>query len=297
MKQKKLIVCFILIGCTTNLACRSVVYNFRIAQITKEHIFETEHKRNHTLIGLLFDEISAKRYDSIQSNYFGGLGTFIYNFWESYFLRADFAVSLVQQQSCFRHFSDTQTDDFLFTLGKNFKFNSKADLTISGLFGIPTHQVYALYQPDFGTGQFGIGAQLDSVYKFNTINSLLLGGRYVGFIPRSARDATCTRYKFTIGNIIDFLIASKNVWGKHGLEVGFTPRFAFGAKISPSLDDIIQKSNYIRCSWYSVYQYKCMLGNTIHRFLFNIASGFDAAPKKFGNKYIVFLWGAWDIKF
>jgi hypothetical protein len=287
---------FILTAAQNLYSTRSVVYNFRIAQITKEHVFETENIRKHTVIGLLFDEVSQKRYDNIHTNYFGGLGTFIYSF-GSYFFRTDFAVSLIQQKSFNSYFSDTQTDDLLFSLGKNFKLRHNIDLTLSGIFGVPTHKVYALLGPDFGFGQFGIGAQLDNNYKFNSVSSLLLGSRYVYFIPRSARDTCCNRYEFTTGNLIDFLVANKNVWGKHGLEVGFTPRFAFGAKIFPNLDNIVEKTNYIRTTWYGVYQYKCMIGNTVNRFLFNIASGFEPTPHKYGNKYIVFVWGAWDIKF
>lgn len=272
------------------------MYNFRIAQITKEHVFEADiHKR--TLIGLLFDEVFAKRYDKIHANYVGGLGTFIYSFGGSYFLRTDFAVAHIQQQSSRGRFSDAQTDDVLFTLGKNFKFSNYIDLTVSGLFGIPTHHVYTLYQPEFGTGQYGVGVQIDNGYKFTPIHSLLLGARYVYFIPRNARNELCNRFKFTTGNLIDLLIASKNVWGKHGLEIGFTQRFACGAKIYPDLADILEKSNYIRLMWYGVYQYKFKTQKTINRLLFNIASGFDPAPKKFGHKYLVFMWVAWDLKF
>lgn len=295
MKQQLLI--FFIFIAPYYLYSRSVVYNFRIAQITKEHIFEPENKRPYTLIGLLFDEVSQKRYNDIHRNYFGGLGTFIYN-WESYFLRADFAISKINEKSYDSHFADTQTDDFLITLGKNFFINKNADVTLSGLFGFPTHPVYALRKPaDFGFGQFGIGAQLDSVYRFNPHNSLLLGGRYLYFIPRRATDAHCMKHIFTVGNIIDFLLASKNIWGKHGLEIGYTPRFSFGAKVYPSYDDIIEKTNYIRSTWYAVYQYKFKYKNMIHRFLFNIASGFDVTPKRYGHKYIVFLWAAWDLKF
>ncbi len=294
MKQQLLI--FFIFIAPYYLYSRSVVYNFRIAQITKEHIFEPENKRPYTFIGLLFDEVSQKRYNDIHRNYFGGLGTFIYS-WESYFLRADFAVAQVQQTDIDSHFKDTQTDDFLITLGKNFLISNHANLTFSGLFGFPTHPVYALQKPYFGFGQYGIGAQLDSVYRFNQNNSLLLGGRYIYFVPRSATDDHCMKHIFSIGNLIDFLVASKNVWGKHGVEIGFTPRFSFGAKVYPSFDTIVEKSNYIRASWYAVYQYKFKYHSTIQRFLFNIASGFDIAPKRYGHKYIVFLWAAWDVKF
>ncbi len=296
MKQTSLLLFLFIITTTHYLHSRSVVYNFRIAQITKQHLFETANQRKYTVIGLLFDEVSQKRYDGIHRNYFGGLGTFIYTI-EDYFFRADFAVSLVQQKSFDSHFADTQTDDFLFTFGKNFKISENADITLSGLFGVPTHPVYTLIKPEFGFGQFGLGLQLDSVYKINPINSLVFGGRYIYFIPRCAQNSEKNCFKFTQGNLIDFLVASKNVWGKHGLEVGFTPRFAFGAKICPYLDDIIEKSNYIRTTWYAVYQYKFMINNVKNRLLFNIASGFDATGKKYGNKYIVFIWGAWDIKF
>ncbi|MBY0109837.1 MAG: hypothetical protein K2X90_01875 [Candidatus Babeliaceae bacterium] len=296
MKQIFLLIYLFILLCMGSLHARSVVYNFRIAQITKEHIFENANSYNHTIIGLLFDEISERRYDDIHRNYFGALGSFIYNY-NSFFFRTDFAVSLVQQKSFDSKFSDTQTDDFLFTIGKNLVLKNNFSVNLSGLFGVPTHEIYALKKPEFGVGQFGFGVQLDGAYKFNEQNYLILGSRYIYFIPRSARDEVCNKFKFTQGNSINLLIANKSIWGKHGLELGFTPGFLFGAKIDPFIKEIVEKTNYIRTSWYAVYQYKFLINKIKNRFLFNIASGFDVAPKQFGHKYIVFLWAAWDIKF
>src|SRR5271154_2140010 len=150
-----------------NLCAISIVYNFRIAQITKQPIVDEENYNKHTIISLLFDQYNRKHSDS-STNFVGGLAAYIYTF-SPYFVRVDFAVSHIHAQSCnVTTFTGTETDDILFTFGRNFKFDLHKVLTISGLFGIPTHQILHLKHPEFGYGQVSLGAQLDGSYPIST---------------------------------------------------------------------------------------------------------------------------------
>lgn len=290
-----LLLILVLQHCT--LLSISMVYNFRIAQITKQPIFARTHDRNHSIVGLLFDQY-RKKYDCIYQNFIGGLGSFIYNF-DPFYVRADGAFSHIKEQNCdhVTTFAGTETDDILFSLGRNFLLNNRDEITLSGLFGIPTHRIFRLQHSDFGYSQIGLGIQFDGSHTFSPCSSLLYGARYIYFVPRTALDQTCEKHRFTIGNIGDILIAHKNTWGKHGLEYGYTFRACFGCHCNPIYDEIVPKTNYLRSNFYAVYKYKFLVKNVSHRFLFNIAYGFDHASKIYGNKYIVTLWASWNVRF
>ena len=274
----------------------SIVYNFRIAQITKQPITDEQNYNKHTVIPLLFDQVS-KTHNDISQNFIGGLAAYIYTH-NPYFVRADFAVSHIHtKDQCVTTFTGTQTDDILFTAGYNHKFGDRKLLTSSLLFGIPTHQVLRLKHTDFGYGLFSLGGQLDGSYPISTNGTFLYGLRYIHFFKRTAQDDDCNDYRFSLGNLQDFLVAWKNNWLPHGIELGYTTRFQFGASVSPSFDDLIAKTNYIRSSFYGVYKYKFTLGHTLNRILFNVGYGFDHRPKIYGNKYIVLVWTSWNVNF
>ena len=100
------------------LSAVSMVYNFRIAKITKQPIHD--HKiHHHNIIALLFDQY-RKKYDRIFQNYVGMLGSYIYK-WNHMSFRTDFAFShiLEKNSSGMVDFRGTETDDILFTLGGN----------------------------------------------------------------------------------------------------------------------------------------------------------------------------------
>lgn len=291
----KLITFFILLKFIDIFAI-SMVYNFRIAQITKRQIHEKTRDNHYTAIALAFNEYLQK-YDGIQENFPGGLAAFIYDFGKNYF-RTDFAFSHIKE--IMEHkttFSGTKTDDLLFTLGHNFKINNSLPMTFSGLLGIPTHKINRLRHVDFGYGQVGLGAQFDGMYKFNDTNDFLYGLRYLYFIPRFACNSLCNKYKFTIGNIADMLLGYKHDWDKHGLELGYTFRANFGAHIYPNITDLTSKINYIRNNYYLVYKYKFFIKEAANRLLFDISYGSDARPKKFGNKHIITAWVSWTVRF
>lgn len=275
----------------------SMVYNFRIAQLTKQPIGDNSaQSKNNTLVALLFDQYRKKR-TGITQNYAGGLGSFIYEF-GPYFARADAAVSHIHEKSsCTTTFVGTETDDILFTLGRTITLHERTSLTCSGLFGVPTHTIFRLQHADFGYNQVGAGVQLDGFFTFYKANTLIYGARYLYFVPRTAHDDIGLAYDFSIGNVTDLLVAYKNSWDHHGLEIGYTERARFGARISPALDDTVQKTNYVRSNFYSVYKYSFLIGDLANRLLFNMAYGFDRSPKIYGNKYILTVWGSWNISF
>ena len=101
----------------------------------------------------------------------------------------------------------------------------------------------------------------------NDEGALLYGARYIYFVPRKALDSLDEPHTFTIGNIGDLLLAYKNNWNKkNGIELGYTARFRFGAHISPNLDDIVKKTNYIRSNFYIVYKYRFIWNDTFNEY-------------------------------
>ena len=274
----------------------SIVYNFRISQITKQPISEAANDFKNTLTTLIFDQYQ-KKCSGVRQNYAGNLGTYVHTF-APFYVRTDLAFAHIKQtNSATANFSGTQMDDILFSAGYNHVISKRSLFTISGLFGIPTHPIYSLQEPNFGYSQIGIGAQLDGSYASTHNYTYLYGARYIRFLPRHAQDNTEQIYNLITGNLCDLLIAGKKNWGKHGLEIGYTARFAFGAKITPTFGDFVQTSDYIRSNIYAVYKYKYPLKNTWNRFLLNFGYGRDHHPKINGNKYIFLCWTSWSINF
>jgi hypothetical protein len=288
-------------ACTSILAsylsATSMVYNFRVAQITKQPIFKQENHRQHMVIGLPFDQWYHK-HSGENHNFAGMLASYIFDY-HHYYLRVDGAVSSIQSWNrCSTLYHGRATDDILFTVGRNLRFERHhTTSTFSALFGVPTHHIHELQHPDFGYGQVGLGVQYDGLYEFNHSANFVYGTRYIYFVPRTALDSACKKHKFSIGNIADILVASKNNGEHHGVEVGYTARFDFGAHCSPSFDEIVYKTNYIRSNFYAVYKYMFKTGDIAHRFLFDVGYSFDHTPKKFGNKFILTCWVAWNVNF
>jgi len=274
----------------------SIVYNFRIGQVTKQPISGASRKK-HSVVALIFNQYQ-KKYSGLHQNFAGGFASFIYTFGPYYF-RTDVAASHIHETTALHEttFSGTETDDILFTLGRNFKIKDKAILTVSGLFGVPTHKIHALQHVTFGYGQVGTGIQLDGSYALNQKSSFLYGARSIYFFNRRAKDTVCQNYTFTIGNVGDILAAYKHNRTKHGLETGYTLRSEFGAHACPTIADFSKKTNYLRSSFYFIYKYKFFINNIENRFLVNISYGLDHKPKIYGNKYIITLWGSWNISF
>ncbi len=288
---------FLLLFWSGNLLPISMVYNFRIAQITKQPIVENENKNSLNTVGLFFDQY-RKKYNGTRQNFVGGLGSLIYNF-KPYYFRVDSAFSHIHEKVAgVTTFEGTETDDILFTAGRNILTDAHNVVTLSGLFGVPTHRILRLEHVDFGYSLVGLGIQVDGICTLNAISTLIYGGRYIYFIPRYAHNGTDQTFMFTLGNIGDLLIANKNNFNEHhGIEFGYTSRTRFGAHIHPSLDEIVRKANYIRSNFYGVYKYRFKTKTISNRLLFYTAYGFDHVPKVYGNKYIITVWASWNARF
>lgn len=274
----------------------SMVYNFRIAQVTKP-AFDKKSATHNTAMVLLFDQYREK-YDAItKQQFFGPLCSYIHNTGAHYF-RLDTALAHIKEKE--NHtttFSGTETDDILATYGYNFPINQRNSITFSGLFGIPTHRLLRLQHVDFGYSQVGFGLQGDGICSLHHGGSILYGVRYLYFVPRSARDIDCHIYRFTIGNINDLLLAYDYPWQHHGIEVGYTAKFRYGCHCYPSFDDIMPKTNYLRSNFYLVYKYSFEHTNHQQKIFLYGSYGFDHQSKIFGNKNILTLWISWNIDF
>lgn len=224
------------------------------------------------------------------------LAAYLYSF-KSFYTRIDCAFSQIHETKNKKtRFTDTETDDILFTAGYNHKINYKSQLTVSALFGVPTHRILRLRHVDFGYSQVGTGLQCDGSYGIAHQATLLYGARYIYFIPGKA-DRSRNRYTFSIGNIGDLLLAVKRDWTHQGLELGYTYRAQFGARSTPHSESIVQKTNYVRNNFYIVLKSKFVYNTIAHRFLWNFSYGFDQKPKRYGNKIILTIWGSWNIRF
>lgn len=275
----------------------SMVYNFRIAQITRQPI-DPQTPRPHSVIALPFLQW-RKKYDDIKQNFIGALGSYINRFGNAYF-RIDGAVSHIHEKSAenVTTFKGTETDDLLFTVGYEFIKQKQATMTFSVLTGIPTHRLYRLQHIDFGYSLVGLGMQLDGSTQLGATQGLLFGGRYIRFFPRCGLDTGCESHTFNLGNIGDILVAYRNNWDKkHGVECGYTFRARFGAHCFPPDDEIIPKTNYLRSNFYAVYKYRFLIREAANRIMFYTSYGFDHYSKIYGNKYIVTAWASWQVSF
>lgn len=290
-----LLCCYV--GMPSHLKGVSLVYNFRIAQLTKQPIFPQPHATTHSFVILPFDLIFKKNAGPLQ-NYGGALASYIFDT-QHFYARIDCAgAHIYAADNKMTTYSGSASDDILLTSGYSIKFNKQEDiLTASALLGIPTHDIKILKHPDFGHGQAGMGLQLDGSYTIDHISSFIAGVRYIHFFSRNAYDNAKRRYRFSIGNMADILCAFKSNLQHHGFELGYTARFDFGAQCTPLFDNILKRTNFTRSSFYAVYKYKFIVHDIAHRFLLNIGYGFDHNPNYFNNKYILTLWGSWQVNF
>ena len=282
-----------------------IVYNFRIAQITRRPI--DKHNQNkdakktpYSFTTLPFVQFQKKYHGDVFENFIGDYNAFVYDFGSSCYFRTDFAFSQVHQKKCnVTTFSQMESDDLLFTVGRNFNPTQKARVTLSALFGIPTHSNYVLQHLTISPGQIGSGFQLDGLYSVVNHLHFLWGARYLYFIPADVLALDNNFYRFTIGQSADILIALKSHWPKshHGIEGGYSAHWNFGAKIWPDVATVADQTNFIRNSFYLVYKYSFKSKHYAQQVLLNASYGFDSKPKLYGYKWIMSLWASWGINF
>ena len=278
----------------------SIVYNFKIAQITRRPFVKHDNAHPYMLGGLLFNAYQKTYVGQFRENYTGGLTTVIYNFYKPYYIQADLAVSQINKTiNHVYNFSAIEPDDFLITAGRNFILNKKLKDTISGLFGIPMHPVFTLQSVTFGSGQFGAGIQLDGLYKLTNKTDFLWGGRYNYFFPRNSKDILENNYKFTIGSISDLILAIQSRLSKaHGIEGGYASHWGFSSKSYPQIPDLSKMLTSHRNAFYFVYKYTLFTQRVTHRALLSISYGYDTKPKtEYGFANAINLWGSWGINF
>lgn len=296
--KKNIIICALLVQLFSysRAYAISVVYNFRIAQITRQPIAHQPNTKPDSIAPLVFDFFQKMKNFDIRENYAGGLVTYNHNFIHNYF-RADFAVAHTSRTVDKVQTVDvTEPDDILFTAGHCIIHNDNAMVTLSGLLGIPTHSVYTLERVGFGSGQVGLGAQIDGLHKFTKEVDFLWGARYNYFFPRSAFDVNNNAYQFTIGSIADILVAlqTHKPLG-HGVEGGYSGRWGFGIDATPTIANLDQ-FNYMRNNVYLVYKYTFLGKRIAHRLLLNISYGSDAKPKLYGYNAVM-VWASWGFAF
>lgn len=277
------------------LMALSLVYSFRVAQITQRPIVQEKDNKPDSLAPLIFDYFQKSKNFNIRENYAGGFVTYNHNYTKNFF-RADFAVAHVGQTvDCKKTVDVIEPDDILFTVGRNIFHNERSSMTVSGLLGLPTHAINTLERVGFGNGQVGVGVQLDGVFKLQSCN-FIWGSRYNYFIPRTAYDKNQNKYNFTVGSIADVLVAveSKNILG-HGGEAGYGGRWGFGAQATPTIA-ILDRLSYMRNTFYGVYHYTFLTPQCAHRLLLSLSYGFDSKPKRFAYDAWMVL-GSWGIAF
>ncbi len=278
----------------------SIVYNLRIAETTKHH--ELEHDAMHSsLVGITpFDQFRRK-YDGTRESAIGALATALY-YTKKFYVRIDGAGAYVSEQKNDVHFQKTQSDDILFSGGYTKRLGERAIITLSGLFGVPTHKDTSLLNVQFGLAHIGLGAQLDGDFKYsqNEKHSVQTALRLIHFFERKT---PCTvnesqeNVRFKTGNLVDLFIAHHTTMDQQRFECGYNLTMLFDTKVHPHVADIVDKTEFIRSSFYGTYKYKFSLLDFTNTFLLGVSYGFDHKPKKNGEKRIVTLWATWNVHF
>ena len=294
--RKRIFLLLVLLLNGASLCAISIVYSFRIAQITRAQLLRASDHNRHTGV-LIFDHL-REQYNGTRQNFFGGFSSFIYNK-DTFYCRIDGAVAHIHEKmpSTGAIFSGTKTDDLLFTAGKAHWFNDNTVLTVSGLFGVPTHKIYSLRHADFGFGQFGIGVQCDGIHRLSKQDSLIAGGRYVHFFPRRALDPLCVSHRFSVGNAVDLILAHSHIWHTCGIEYGYNVRFPFGSLICPPVDGLAHIPTPVQSAFYFVYKCAFKVKSTPQGLLFYISYAFDHSRVCLANKHILTVFAAWGISF
>lgn len=284
----------------TSLNPVSIVYNMRIAEISKRQQLTPNMKRHNVLAQTSFGQWRELKNGFKQSVY-GAIASYIRSA-ESFYFKVDGAVGRVKNNVLIRTVKRTQTDDILFTGGYSHAVGEYARFTYSGLFGIPTHRDFILDLAQFGTGHVGIGGQFDTSYAYvaDRSNVLLFATRLVHFFPRniSSHDPClqplyqCREYNLSPGNIVDVYVAHQTNWGtKNRLEFGYDASFlGLNADIKPEIIDFSGSLLYIRNSFFGAYSRRIPVRSTQIGIIAGLSGGFDSRPCIVGNRYMLTAW-------
>lgn len=293
--KTSIVACFII---STELESVSIVYNMRVAEITRRQAVDPKYTDPSITSLVLFDQ-TRKRCDSVNQNIAGGLATYLYSR-KRFYCKADFAVGHVRSNNIDGTFSRTQTDDILLTFGYSKTISKKTKATVSLLLGFPTHRDTILEGIEFGTGHNGFGLQLDGSFicskKEN--QSILAAARYIRFFPASIFypiNTKCTPFYLDIGNLVDLIIGYNYRFNTSAFEVGYNPSFLFSATITPAIATVTSQINGIRSSFYAAFKHLFLREKHPQGIIIAMSYGFDNKPKIF--KRIITVWAAWGINF
>jgi hypothetical protein len=281
----------------------SIVYNIRIAEITKRQASSLKNSVPHIAVFTLFDQ-TRERYDCMHENIFGGMGSLIY-LNTSMYAKMDIGAGHVRQCRDDFYFARTQSDDILFSAGYGAQIKERTKVTISGLLGLPTHKDSSFLAIQFGTGHVGFGIQLDGSYRFRSQkhkHSLLAAARLIHFLPRNVWYANktnnlCFPFRFNIGNLTDFLLVYGCRLRKHGIEVGYNASLISNATLQPFVYSIYEQLMNLRNTVYAGYQYVMKTKHHRTGISFGLSYGKDYHPKLLSMKNVFSLWGVWGINF
>lgn len=292
----------------------TVVYNMRVAEITKRQQLNPSAKKPNILAGTTVGQWRKLKDGSKQSLY-SELGTYIHSS-KSTYLKIDGAVGHVRNHIQGLIFQRTQTDDLLFTGGYGHTVGKRARLTYSGLLGIPTHRDFILDLAQFGTGHVGLGGQLDASYAYgstcspctkNRSNVLFAAARLVHFFPRNVTSHDprltplypCSEYSLKPGNLADLYFAHQTNWSKRNrFEFGYDASFiGFGSAINPSILNFPGSVVFIRHSFFGAYSRLIPIGDVKTGMIIGLSGGFDSRPPTFGNTYMITAWLLYGVLF
>jgi|GEM_PF-738783 hypothetical protein len=276
----------------------SVVYNLRVAEITRRQALDPKFTDPSIALITLLNQ-SRQRVDCVKENITSNLGSYMYIGKKIYF-KTDFAWGHVRAQHSDYRFSRTQTDDILFTLGYSKSITKKTKLTVSMLLGVPTHEDNILEGIQLGTGHNGLGIQCDGscIINGDRTQSILGAIRYIRFLPASTKLSVqnyCRHYELDIGNLVDLITGYNYRFGTNVIECGYNVSFLFSASIEPALESLSNSLNYIRSNFYGAYKRVFLREKHPYGIFLAMSYGFDNRPKIF--KRIFTVWAGWGINF
>lgn len=265
-----------------SVECITIVYNFRLAEITRPSDLELPEDKAHWIGAVTPFDRYAKNAQGGHNNTAGALGTLLYHKNHVY-ARIDTAVAnIIDRQTKNDPYPSnrTQTDDIIFTFGKGWVPQPRFRITASGLVGFPTHKDVGLFRDQFGTGHFGLGVQLDTAYNYSPKkhHSFLASARYVRFMPANACLKAPTfsqKFRVGLGNLVDLYFANYSNYGKHQFELSYNPTFFFGATFCPFNADLERAFHFIRSSFTIDYQYGFLIGSHPSATIFVFSYSFD----------------------
>lgn len=280
----------------------SIVYNLRIAETTRRQALQGRSAHPFIAAVTLFDQLRAEK-NGAKYDDEGGLGTLLYSPKNSY-LRVDFAVARVHEKFKTYHFSKVEPDDVLFSFGYSHSMSKRFRMTASGLFGIPTGKDTSIQKGImFGTGHFGIGAQIDSLYAYskNLNSSIMSAVRIIHFFKRKISVEVNNQINFfdyNIGNLADILIAHNSSFGNHHkLELGYNLTILFNANIKPHLKNAIEATNFMQSSFYASYNYNFLISRLKSALILGLSYGLGHLANQFRTTYALTFWATFGISF